>query len=254
MARYQVILTYDGSQYQGYQRQRRAKTVQGEVESALYKLGWYGQSILAAGRTDTGVHAIGQVVAFDLDWKHPARDLQAALNSLLPPAIAVRSVEEVEDTFHPRYDATSRKYRFHIFCQPTRFPLREQFAWRVWPVIDLGKMSQAAESLIGRHDFAAFGSPTRPGGSTWRTVFQASWQTVPGLWEMPDVVFEICADAFLYRMVRRLVYVLVAIGHGKMEPSEIASNLETPPAALLQGLAPPNGLVLVSVSYVQKAK
>ena len=155
----------------------------------------------------------------------------------------------MNETFHPRFDATSRSYRYHVFSQSTRFPLREEFAWRVWPAVDLDKMTQAADSLIGRQNFAAFGSPPRAGGSTWRTVFQASWRLIPGIWEIPDLVFEIRADAFLYRMVRRLVYILVAIGQGKLEPGVIARNLDTPPVEMLQGLAPPNGLVLVSVSY-----
>lgn len=251
MARYQVILTYDGSRYQGYQRQTGSETIQGAVEDALRKLGWSGRSILSAGRTDAGVHAIGQVIAFDLNWEHPAGDLQAALNSLLPPSIAVKSAVVVDDRFHPRYDARRRSYRYHIFCQPVRSPLREKYAWRVWPLVDLERMSAAAELLIGRHDFAAFGSPPREQGTTWRTVFASSWKAFPGSWEVPDLAFEVCADAFLYRMVRRLVNIQVAIGQGKVEPEELLRYLQEPPAEVIQGLAPPNGLFLVSVSYAE---
>jgi len=249
MARYQVILTYDGSQYQGFQRQASPDTIQGMVETALCGLGWEGQSILYAGRTDTGVHAYGQVIAFDLDWKHSDGELQAAMNSLLPDSIAVRSVHQAADSFHPRYDASMRSYRYQIFCRPERSPLRERFAWRVWPAVDLGKLSLAAEQILGRHDFAAFGSSPRTGGSTQRTVFLASWKAIENHWNTPDLVFEISADAFLYHMVRRLVYIQVAIGQDRLVADVIRRNLDDPPAEVLQGLAPPQGLFLMSVSY-----
>ena len=110
-------------------------------------------------------------------------------------------------------------------------------------------MSSAAGQLIGSHDFAAFGTSPRPGGTTRRTVFHASWKAIESQWETPDLVFEISADAFLYRMVRRLVSIQVAIGRGGLDADTIRQNLEDPPPELLQGLAPPQGLVLVSVSY-----
>lgn len=219
------------------------------VETALGGLGWEGQSILYAGRTDTGVHAYGQVIAFDLDWKHSDGELQAAMNSLLPNSIAVRFVQQAADSFHPRYDASMRSYRYQIFCQPERSPLRERFAWRVWPTVELEKMSTAAEQLLGRHDFASFGSSPRTGGSTQRTVFRTSWKAVENHWETPDLVFEVSADAFLYRMVRRLVHIQVAIGQDRLAADVIRRNLDNPPTEVLQGLAPPHGLYLVSVSY-----
>ncbi len=249
MARYQVILTYDGSRYQGFQKQTAADTIQDAVETALRQLTWDGQSILYAGRTDTGVHAYGQVIAFDLDWKHSDGELQAALNSILPASIAARSVRQAEDSFHPRYQASVRSYRYQIFCQPDRSPLRERFAWRVWPGVDVDQLSLAAEQLLGRHDFAAFGSPPREGGSTNRTIYRAVWRAVENHWVTPDLVFEISADAFLYRMVRRLVYIQVAIGQGRLAGDVIRLNLDDPPVEVLQGLAPPQGLFLMSVSY-----
>jgi tRNA pseudouridine38-40 synthase len=168
---------------------------------------------------------------------------------LLPLSIAVRSAVKVDEDFHPRYDAKIRSYRYHIFCQPIRSPLRENFAWRVWPAVDLERMAQAAKLLVGRHDFSAFGTSPHAGGSTWRTVYTTSWQVVPDHWEVPNLAFEISADAFLFRMVRRLVYIQVAVGQGKLEPEVIRRSLELPPAVPLQGLAPPNGLYLMCVSY-----
>lgn len=249
MARYQVILAYDGSQYQGFQRQPRADTVQATVETALSKLGWSGEAILAAGRTDTGVHATGQVIAFDLDWQHAPDDLQAALNANLPADISALKVQPVSNDFHPRYAATARCYRYRLFCQEIRDPLRERYAWRVWPEVTLEKLAGTAEILVGRHDFSAFGTPPRAGGSTIRSVFAADWTLVDTHWENPDLVFEITADAFLFRMVRRLVANQVAVGQGRLELADLSRWLENPPAFPVQGLAPSNGLFLHKVSY-----
>src|SRR3990172_8902187 len=176
MARYQVILAYDGTAYHGFQRQAQKLTVQAVVEQALRQVGWQGRSILAAGRTDTGVHALGQVIAFDLEWKHLPQDLLAALNANLPADIAARSVSLAEDEFHPRYDAIARLYRYRIYCQPIRDPLLDRFAWRGWPAPEIELMQAAAELLIGPHDFAAFGHPPCRGGSTLRTVTVARWR------------------------------------------------------------------------------
>ncbi len=249
MARYQVILAYDGSQYHGFQKQRRANTVQATVEAALSKLGWRDGSILAAGRTDTGVHATGQVIAFDLDWEHTPEELQAAMNANLPADISALKALPVSSDFHPRYAATARCYRYRLFCQEIRDPLRERFAWRVWPEVALEKLAATAAILVGRHDFSAFGTPPRAGGSTIRTVFATTWKPVDAHWENPDLVFEIAADAFLFRMVRRLVAIQVAVGQGRLELADISRWLESPPAFPVQGLAPPNGLFLHRVCY-----
>lgn len=247
MARYQIILAYDGTEFRGYQRQAAhlgGRTVQGVFERALQRIGWSGGSSLAAGRTDTGVHASGQVVAFDLDWKHHRQDLQLALNANLPPDVAVREVRLAKPDFHPRYDAISRRYRYQIFCQAVRDPLQERYAWRVWPAVDLTRMSVATQDLLGTHDFAAFGTPPRSGGSTVRSVSQAAWQVKTSGW-----TFEVTADAFLYRMVRRLVYSLVAIGQGKLELHTIRELLDGGAQTPVQGVAPSHGLTLVEVVY-----
>jgi len=249
MARYQVILAYDGTQYCGFQRQANAFTVQGAVERALRLIGWQGRAIMAAGRTDTGVHASGQVIAFDLDWKHSPEDLRSALNAYLPADIAAQDVHPVEMSFHPRIQAIFRRYRYCLICQEVTDPLRERYAWRVWPPVELDILQQAAECLNGEHDFAAFGTPPRPGGSTLRTVYRTNWQWIGDLSGRNGLTFEISANGFLYRMVRRLVYLQVAIGQGKIEVDVIRDALESPPPFPLQGLAPPQGLALVEVSY-----
>lgn len=247
MAPYQVILAYDGTEFLGFQRQGRQpdeRTVQGVVEAALRRLGWNGAAILAAGRTDTGVHASGQVISFDLDWAHSPEQLQAALNANLPPSVAARAVRPATASFHPRYGAVARRYRYHLLCDPLRDPLRERYAWRVWPAVALDRLQKAAALLPGTHDFAAFGTPPRAGGSTIRSVYRAGWWA-----EGPGLIFEIEANAFLYRMVRRLVNFQVQIGQGRIEPETLGHCLDAGPQPLVQGLAPPQGLILVEVVY-----
>jgi tRNA pseudouridine38-40 synthase len=249
MARYQVILTYDGAGFRGFQKQANARTVQGVIEEALHRLDWKGSSLLAAGRTDTGVHASGQVIAFDLEWRHSSLDLLRALNALLPEDVAASQVALVEADFHPRYHAAVRWYRYHLFCHPVRQPYQERYAWRVWPEVDQERMKAAASLLAGRYDFAAFGSPMRPGGSTVRTITHASWNSAPGLLGQPVLVFDVAADAFLYHMVRRLVFFQVEIGKGLAELEEVQLYLQGHKPTPVQGLAPPNGLFLTRVEY-----
>jgi tRNA pseudouridine38-40 synthase len=247
MARYQVILAYDGADFLGFQRQAstaRGRTIQSEFENALQRIGWSGRSILFAGRTDTGVHASGQAAAFDLEWRHSLQSLQAALNANLPADIAVQSVRQAKADFHPRYDALARRYQYRIFCQPVRNPLREHYAWRVWPPAALDRLQQAADFLVGVHDFAAFGSPTRPGGATIRQVFEAGWQSVAD-----ELTFEITANAFLYHMARRLVAFQVKIGQGELAPQAVQERLQKVVAQPVRELAPAHGLNLAAVLY-----
>ena len=255
MARYKLTLAYDGSSFVGSQRQVVAKTrtVQGELEKALQKLGWSGRSVIMSGRTDTGVHATGQVVAVDLDWPHVDDRLVRALNSALPADIAVWSAQAVHENFHPRFDATARLYRYAVFCQALRDPLRERFAWRVWPAINANTLADTARLFLGTHDFSAFGSATAPKGTTVRTIMKAEWlQVKEDEWQ-----FEVQADAFLYRMVRRLVFVQVAVAQGKIPAEAVVHSLakQFPAGArsgLPSGLAPAHGLALVEVKYKEQ--
>ncbi len=244
MAHYQVILAYDGTQFHGSQRQAEARTVQSVVETALRKLNWSGKSVRFAGRTDAGVHASGQVVAFDLEWNHPSENLLRAMNALLPADAAVQSIKLSSPDFHPRYDALSRTYRYQILCQPVRDPMRERYAWRVWPAPEFDRLQSAAHAFLGIHDFAAYGRPTSPGGSTIRALTQASWQRCGDA-----LTFEVTANAFLYHMVRRLVSVQIAVGQGKLASNEIHRHLQAPQESPIQGLAPPQGLSLIWVEY-----
>ncbi len=252
MARYQLILAYDGSRFAGFQRQKRhrqALTVQQVLEEALRQLGWKDEKVLYAGRTDRGVHALGQVVAFDLEWAHPVQSLQAALNANLPPDVAVQAVKECSPSFHPRYQAVARRYRYRLFCAPSRHPLLERYAWRVWPAVEIDAMQAAAQVLVGTHDFRTFGSPLSGSGSTQREVHFAGWKA----WQEDGLLsawqFEIQANAFLYHMVRRLVATMVAIGQRRCSLEQLRRALQGETAAFKAELAPAQGLTLIEVLY-----
>ncbi len=244
MARYQIILAYDGSDFAGSQRQANARTVQGVVEEALRRLGWSGRTIWLAGRTDAGVHASGQVAAFDLDWPHDAAALQRALNAHLPPDVAVHALRRVAADFHPRFDARARRYRYHLYCQSVRDPLHDRYAWRVWPPLQGEILSQVARLFLGQHDFSAFGSPPRPESSPVRQVFASIWRQEGDHW-----YYEVEANAFLYRMVRRLVFVQAATAQGRLSLEAVQTALDEGQGIPLAGLAPARGLTLVQVRY-----
>jgi tRNA pseudouridine38-40 synthase len=246
MVRYKLILAYDGAAFAGSQRQVKRRTVQGELENALRQLGWSGRTVTLAGRTDTGVHASGQVAAFDFEWNHGSQRLLAALNANLPADMAVRDVDLADATFNPRFDAASRCYRYRLFCGNVRDPLSEKMAWRVWPAFDGEALLEAAGVFLGRHDFSAFGSPSREQASTVRTVMTSQWSGSDAGWQ-----YEVRADAFLYRMVRRLVFVQVAVAQGRCLKETVVKALERPQVKneIPAGLAPAHGLTLVEVTY-----
>jgi len=245
MEHYQLIIAYDGTEYRGFQRQADSKTIQGELESALQKIGWQGKTIYAAGRTDTGVHAIGQVVTLQHEWHHPEKDLLAALNHFLPLDIAVQSVKIIRDDFHPRYDALSREYQYAIIFSQVRLPHKERYMWRVEGDWNWNEVRKATKMILGTHDFSHFGKPIKPGGSTRRTVLVSKWIKV----NPTEYLYTIEADAFLYHMVRRIVFVLMKVGMGCTCGEEIENALVGKTNKIQPGIAPPCGLTLKNVRY-----
>ncbi len=246
MAHYKLILAYDGTRFLGYQRQGSRRTVQAELESALKSIGWQDRTVISAGRTDTGVHASGQVVTFDLVWQHSLAELQRAINANLPEDVSVREISETPAEFHPRYDAKARTYRYRIFVDETRDPLREYTAWRAWPEPDPALLKQVADMVIGQHDFKAFGRAMEKGESTERIIWESRWETAEG----KEWVYEIKANAFLYHMVRRIVFLLVRAGQCRVSIDDLRSAVLSG-KKILPGLAPPNGLTLVRVDYAE---
>lgn len=248
MAKWRAVLAYDGTAYQGFQRQADGvPTVQAAVEAALMRLAGGAVTVVGAGRTDTGVHATGQVIAFEMAWRHEPQALVQALNAMLPDDIAVQEAQPAEPDFHPRFSARSRLYRYRVYAAPVRHPLLNR-AWHVRADLDGEAMGQGAEMLIGRRDFASFGQPPQ-GTNTVRTVFQSEWAREPlysgALW-----TYTIEADAFLQHMVRRIVGMLVDIGRGwrtlaDLEATTARAQLGRDPWTL----APPHGLTLEQVRY-----
>lgn len=243
MAHYKLILAYDGTNYNGFQRQAIKTSVQATFEEALRRLGWQGRAIMPAGRTDSGVHAKGQVVSFNFDWNHPDYALQNALNAFLPADIAVQSVKQVATDFHPRYDALSRQYRYQLYWQSARDPLRDRFAWRLERKPELSRMQAAANDLLGEHDFIAFGKALKENATTRRRIFSADWAE-----EKDGMSFTIVGNAFLYHMVRRIIYVLVWIGLGGLPVETVRLGLETGSTGIVS-LAPARGLCLEAVTF-----
>lgn len=244
MARYQIKIAYDGTAFYGFQRQAHTRTVQYVIEQALKQLGWQGESLLAAGRTDAGVHASGQVIAFDLTWPHAPEILLRALNANLPTDVAALAIAPAPVDFHPRYAAQSRSYEYRIFFSETRHPLRERYAWRVHPSAQVDLLHQTAAALQGTHDFAAFGSPMKPGSSTIRHIFSARWSPCQDEW-----IFAVTGNAFLYRMVRRMVAAQIQVAQGFITLEQFLQALHHPGTQPLQGLAPAHGLCLTQVTY-----
>lgn len=244
--RYRAIVEYDGTEFYGFQRQRdEYRTVQGEIERGLARINSEPVGILAAGRTDTGVHATGQVITFDLVWRHGAAALHKALNANLPWDISIRRLVPVAADFHPRFDARRRTYRYFIeLCEDgVRRPTSRRYRWQVFEPLDLERLQAASRLLIGRHNFATFGTPPQ-GENCEREVFRAEWSCEASL-----VSFEIEANAFLYRMVRSLVGSLKLVGEGKWSVERFIEAFGRQDRLLAAAPAPAQGLFLVSVTY-----
>ena len=244
VTRYRARVEYDGTNFCGFQRQRDGfRTIQGELESVLTNLAHYPVSLTGAGRTDSGVHALGQVISFKIEWRHGAGALQRAMNANLPEDIAVKSLEETADSFHPRFDARRRSYLYRVYNMPVRSPIHRGRSWHIARQLDLIEMNEAVACLIGQKDFATFGLPPQ-GESTVREVFTAEWHE-----EAPFLVFHIEANAFLYRMVRSLVGSLVAVGTGAWTAEDFDAALRERNRNRSATAAPPQGLYLASVVY-----
>jgi tRNA pseudouridine38-40 synthase len=250
MARYRGQLAYDGTPYQGFQRQSNALTVQGEVEAALTRIIGQSVTIRGAGRTDTGVHAVGQVISFDADWPHSETALLAALNFHLPPTIAMQSLVE-QAGFYPRGNVQARRYRYEIWAASVRDPLLANRVWHVPAALDLTAMQCAADLLVGKHDFATFGHAPH-GKNTVRHVFISHWESMPQSTGV-RYTYTIEATAFLHHMVRRIVALLVAVGRGQRSLSDFETAFRGVDVKYALPPAPPQGLTLEAVTYVTDA-
>ncbi len=234
--RYRARVEYDGTDFAGFQAQPGTRTVQGELEAALSRLtGGIRSPIDGAGRTDAGVHALGQVIAFTYSGRLTAAELGRALAALVPPDVAIRDLRRVPIGFHPRFAARYREYRYTVW-NGSRSPLRERMALGVRVPLDDAAMARAASVLIGRHDFSAFGA------ADLQPVRTIRWIRIRRAGSL--VTIDVAADAFLRGMVRRIVALLLEVGRGKMDEDGVAAILASRRPALNGAVAPARGLCL----------
>jgi tRNA pseudouridine38-40 synthase len=238
--RYRALVEYDGTDFLGFQLQANARTVQGELERALARLNG-GERVVVdgAGRTDTGVHAAGQVITFTYPGGLTGPQLQQAVNAMLPQDVAIRDVRRAPDGFHPRYAARYREYRYTVWNGP-RSPLRERTALGVRSPLDVAAMASAASVFEGRHDFSAFGGVDR---TPVRTVYAVRVRRAGCL-----VTIDVRAQSFIRGQVRRMVAGLLEVGLGKMDEDGLRSALAGRGPALNGAAAPARGLCLRRVA------
>ena len=238
--RYRARVEYDGTDFAGFQVNPGRRTVQRELQAALARLDPTGSATVdAAGRTDAGVHASGQVIAFTYRGRSSAEELGRALDALLPADVSIGDLQRVPAGFDPRYAARYREYRYTVWNGP-RSPLRERHALGVRDPLDVAAMARAGSVLVGRHDFSAFGATNRSPVRTVRAVRVTRRGRV--------VTIDVTADAFLRGMVRRIVAVLVEVGHGRMTENQVAAALVAGRPALDGASAPAHGLCLKRVT------
>ncbi len=251
MRNIKLILEYDGAAFFGFQKQPRHTSVQEVLEAALSQL--FNRPVKiqsASGRTDTGVHAAGQVVNFKIDSPMPVQAIQKALNGILPKAVAVLKAEEAADDFHSRFSAAAKTYEYRIWNSPVRSPLLAGKVCHVPLPLDVAAMKKAAAVLKGRHDFRSFcgQDPARKGErDTVRTLHDCSVSR-----KGSELRIRVTADGFLYRMVRNIAGALVEAGLGKLTPAQIEKIIAVKDRRQAPKTMPPEGLTLISVKYAGK--
>lgn len=242
--RIRMVVEYDGSDFIGYQLQSHGtRTVQGELEAAVGLLNRVPTRVYGSGRTDKGVHATGQVVHCDVHWRYTPIAALKALNAVLPPDIAVRSVEVVDATFDSQRNATSRSYQYVVDNGALRRPLLRHHAWHVPKKLDVTAMSTAANVFIGVQDFRSFGT-VLDGKSTLRRLDRLDVTR-----SEDSVVIDVTANAFLRQMVRALVGTLVEVGLGRIDLADVRKILAVKDKGACPPVAPPQGLYLMHVDY-----
>jgi tRNA pseudouridine38-40 synthase len=245
MPRYKLTLEYDGTRYVGWQLQPNGVSIQAVVGRALEELLGAPTEVLAAGRTDAGVHALGQVVAFTTPNELPLKAYRLGLNRLLPHDVSVVDAEEVALAFDPRRWAKGKRYRYRISNRATRSPMKRLTHWEIFAPLDVPSMQQAAPALVGHHDFAAFRASNCQAPTTERELRQVELTGVAG----GDIELVIEGTAFLKHMVRNIAGTLVEVGRGRERPEWLSEVLASKNRTRAGPTAPPHGLVLEEVFY-----
>jgi len=245
MPSFKLTIAYDGAGFVGWQRQANGQSIQGLLERAMAALDGRDVAVVGAGRTDAGVHAIGQVASVTLERDIDAPALVRAVNAGLPQTIRVTNAVEVPAAFHARFDARLKTYRYRIWNGDVMNPFERAYAWHVpSPRLDERAMDEASRALEGRHDFAAFQTAGTNTDGTERTVRSSRLTRDENL-----ITYEISGDGFLRHMVRAIVGTLVDVGRGRVPPSSMADVIASTNRARAGRTAPPEGLFLVRVDY-----
>lgn len=246
--RFKLTLHYDGSAFHGWQLQPGQPTVQGALEDAVGQLVGERRPVVGAGRTDTGVHATGQVAAVTMPARWEAPALARSLNALLPDSLWIECAEPVAADFHPRFGATSRSYEYRVgIAARAASPFHRRGCWPLGTPLDLDAASRATRLLVGMHGFGAFAKSGQPQRGHTCHVTHARWR----LWDDLGTVFEISANRFLHRMVRYLVGTLVDIARHRRGEEDMASLLSGETELVTSPPAPPQGLWLIRVGYAK---
>jgi tRNA pseudouridine38-40 synthase len=242
---FKLTIEYDGTDFHGWQRQKNDRSIQGEIESALHQMTGEKINLIGSGRTDAGVHALGQVANFKCTTRLESDTFQNGLNSLLPDSIVIRDCDVVDADFHARFDARRKVYHYRILNRRLPKAVYRQYCWHVRRPLDIEMMNRAASELVGTHDFSTFEGTGSPRSDSIRQVINAAFFK-----ETEDnIVFEIEANGFLRFMVRSIVGTLVDVGMEKISPEDFRVILESRDRSQTGVTAPPQGLFLVRVTY-----
>jgi tRNA pseudouridine38-40 synthase len=254
MRNIRLTITYDGTDFHGWQRQPKAPTIQSCLETVLERIVGRAVKVVASGRTDAGVHAARQVANFKTSSPIPCPNLVQAVNDLLPPTVRVKEAHEAPEEFHARYAARSKTYRYRLLQSPVSSPFTARFVYHYPYPLDRGRMAEGARLIEGRHDFASFagacvtseGVPPESASSTVREIF-----TSRILWRARSSIlaYEVCGNGFLHYMVRNIVGTLIDVGRGKLGPRDMMRILEGHDRTLAGPTAPAHGLCLMRVDY-----
>jgi len=237
-------IEYDGTAFHGWQRQDRDRTVQGTIENALARMIQTSVTVHGAGRTDAGVHALGQVASFRCRTRIAPEAFRDGLNSLMPDDIVIHQCRVVPDDFHPRFTVVGKHYRYCILNRPLPQALCRQYCWHVRRPLDIDAMQHGADQLIGTHDFRAFEGAGSPRSHTVRIIRDARWRQ-----DGDRLEFDITGNGFLRYMVRNIVGLLVAVGSGRLPAAAVTSLRDGLDRTRMPATAPAHGLTLVAVQY-----
>lgn len=254
MTRWKITIEYDGTNYAGWQRQDNVPSIQGEIEKAVYKFCQQKLTVTGASRTDSGVHAHGQIAHFDLDYgDRPLRgfDLMKALNAhLRPQPISILHAEEVDEHFHARFSAHEKLYTYRIINKPSFLALDQNRAWLVKTDLDVVAMQDAAEVLRGEHDFASFRASECQANTSIRSVNRLEFEERHiDPWGGREILMHVEGHAFLHHMVRNIAGTLVLVGQGKLDKQGVQDILDAKDRTQAGMTAPSDGLYLVKIDY-----